>query len=197
MDDLIENNSIKDLEKIFLYLKLKTIYVLREIKKKEDFNLEFILPKTTTNVILKKGYLIKDPSIFHLYKNKEIVLVESKSLQNNTYISTHKKIKFLKDPISDKLSFDEQNARSCSQNKLTVFFNVNLFKSSVNSLKQANFIISLLKLHKVDMFFATFAKTKEELIDSKVLFSFLKNFDLEETTINRFLSKEVLKKDNL
>ncbi len=196
MDDLIENTSIKELEHIFINLNIKTVYVLRELKKKEDYSIKFILPKTSSNkIILKKAYLLKDPSLFHLYKEKEILFVESKSLKNNTFISTHKKIKFLKDPLSEKLSFDEQNARSCFQNKIKVVFDINLFRSNNNKsfLKQAIFIIPLLKKHKVDMIFSSFAKTKEDLVDFNIFSSFLKNFYLEEEIINRFLSKEILK----
>jgi hypothetical protein len=196
-DDLIENNSIEVLEYIFLKLNINLVYVLKEIKKKEDFNDGFLLPKTSSKIVFKKAYLLKDPALFHLYKEKEIVLVESKSLKNNTYISTNKKMNFLKDPISDKLCFDEQNARSCKQNNTKVFFDINLFRSKTlkhQYLKQAIFIIMLLKRHNVDMVFSSFAKTIDDLVDVKlILFNFLKNFNLEESTINRFLSKDILK----
>ena len=195
LDDLIENSSLKDLEKLFLSLKIKNVFVLREINKKEDLSFDFQVPKSS-KINFYKGYLLKDPQLFHLYNKEEIVLVNSGSLKNNSFISNHKKIFFLKDPFSKKLCFDEQNARSCYQNKKKVVFNINLLRDAdINYLKQFNFIIFLLKLHRVDMVFSSFAKTKEELIDYKILFSFLKNFNLEESIINRFLSKDILKTD--
>lgn len=195
LDDLIENSSLKDLEKLFSSLKIKNVFVLREINKKEDLSFDFQVPKSS-KINFYKAYLLKDPQLFHLYNKKEIVLVNSGSLKNNSVISNHKKIFFLKDPFSKKLCFDEQNARSCYQNKKKVVFNVNLLRDAdVNYLKQFNFIIFLLKLHRVDMVFSSFAKTKEELVDYKILSSFLKNFNLEESIINRFLSKDILKTD--
>jgi len=190
MDDLIENNSIEDLENIFSNLKIKTLYVFREIKKKEDFNQDFILPKSKLS--LKKAYLLKDPSLFHFYKGKEMIVVESGSLKNNTLISTNKKISFLKNPFSEKLSFDEQNARSCFQNKINVVFEINLLRGIKKNayLKQFIFILNLLKIHSVDMVFVSFAKNIDDLVDPLVLFSFLKNFNLQEDTIYRMMSKK-------
>ncbi len=196
MDDLIENNSLADLESIFSKLNIKTVYVLREVSKKEDFKAPFEIHKSH-QVTFKKAYLLKDLSLLHFYKGDDLLLVESGSLKNNTLISTNKNVDFLKDPLSDKLSFDEQNARSCSQNKIKVVFDINKLrgKDKNQAIKQSSFIINLLKIHSVDMFFVTFAKTKEDLVSIKpILSNLLKNFNLEEATINRFLSKDILKK---
>ncbi len=199
-EDLIKNHSFDFLEDVFLKLNISFVYVLKEIKKKEDLIDEITLPQNTSKLTFRKAYLLKDPGLFHFCKDKEMVLVESKSLKNNTYISTNKKIHFLKDPLSDKLCFDEQNARSCKQSNTKVVFDINLFRSKnhYQYLKQAVFIIMLLKRHNVDMFFCSFAKKEEDLIDVKsVLVNFLKNFNLDESTINRFLSADILKIEHL
>ncbi|MDD4049912.1 MAG: hypothetical protein PHX47_02780 [Candidatus ainarchaeum sp.] len=191
MDDLIEKYSIEDLEETFTKLNIKNIYVFREISKKEDLEKDFILPKSKI-LKLKKAYLLKEPSLAHFYKKKELFLVISQSLKNNTVISTSKNIPFLYNPLSDKLIFDEQNARSCFQHKVKVIFNYNLLRDKPlqnKYLKQNLFIVNLLKIHLVDFIFASFAKTKEDLVSRDVLFSLLKNFDLEESFILKILSK--------
>jgi hypothetical protein len=199
MDDLIENYPIDVITDIFNSFKINVVYVLREIKSKKDFNDEFIVPSSPSkNVIYKRAFLLKDPTIYHLYKGNDLILVESKSLKNNTYISTNKKINFLKDPISDKLSFDEQNARSCLHNKIKVVFNFNLLRCNHfrnQSIKQTLFITNILKEHKVDMIFASFAKTTTDLVPRDILFCMLKNYIFEESLINRVLDKDILKNE--
>lgn len=195
LEDLIENTSLEELEYIFKNLNVKNVFIAREIKNKEDFKNPFLLPKSKI-ISFKKVYLLKEPSLLHNYKEQEIVFVESLSLKNNSLISNNKKIGFLKDPISEKLSFDEQNARSCFENKIKVVFNINRFRNQEknSSIKQATTIINLLKIHSVDMVFASFAKNKEDLVSiDLVLFNFLKNLNLEESTIKRFLSVNIFK----
>jgi len=194
MSDLIENNSIEELEFIFTKLKLKNIFVFKEIKKKEDLDKEFNLP-VSKQINLKKAYLLNDPSLVHFYKKKELCIVKSESLKNNTLISTSKNNSFLYNPLSEKLCFDEQNARSCFKNNIKVVFNCDLLRNPIlqnKHLKQTLFIITLLKIHQVDFIFASFAKEKESLVSNVVLFNLLKSFNLEESFILKILSKGVV-----
>lgn len=194
MEDLIENTTIKEIEDIFTKLKIKNIFVFREIKKKEDLDKEFNLP-VLKQINLKKAYLLKDPSLVHFYKKKELCLVKSESLKNNTIISTSKNISFLYNPLCEKLCFDEQNARSCYKNNVKVVFNFDILRNNIlqnKYLKQTLFIINLLMIHKVDFIFVSFAKEKESLASHVVLFNLLKSFNLEESFILKILSKGVI-----
>jgi hypothetical protein len=193
-DNVLENNSQKELEEVFKKLDIKTVYVLKEINSKEDLKEDFLIFKSN-KINFKKAYFLKNPSLYQYYKEKELVFVESGSLKNNFYISNNKKIKFLTNPLSEKLSFDEQNANSCYENKIKVVFNMNLLRDTSfknNYLKQFNIIVNFLKIHKVDMVFATFSKNLDDLISNNVLKSLLLNFNLDENILNRFLSEDIL-----
>lgn len=193
-DSLLEKYSQKELEDVFEKLKIKNVYVLKEITSKEDLKEEFIIYKSS-KINFKKAYFLKTPSLLQFYKEKEPLFVESKSLENNFYISNNKKIKFLADPLSEKLCFDEQNANSCFENKIKVVFNINLLRGVSfrnNYLKQFNMIINFLKIHKVDMVFATFSRDLDDLISNDVLKGLLLNFNLDENILDRFLSQDVL-----
>lgn len=193
LEDLFKNHSFEELEAIFISLNIKVVYVLKPVSKKEDFSKDFI-SFPSSKISFKNGFLLKDVSLFHFYRGNLFVFCEAGSLKNNFLISNHKHMKFLKDPLSSKLSFDAQNASLCSRNKVKVVFDVNKFrdKHKISNLKQASFIISVLKKNYVDMIFASFACNTEDLVSpGLVLFNFLKTFSLEDSIVQRFLDEKI------
>ena len=197
-EKLFEQNSLEDLESIFKSINLKTIYITRLINNKKDFQKSFEIPKSKDkSIIFKKAYLF---STVELYKNlksktKEVSLILGQTTKSNSSAVNLKNI-ILFDVISDKLAFDEANARLASKNNVKILFNFNLWrnKNQSKAIKQSLFIIPLLKNHLVDMLFCSMAEKTDDLLDFIILKGFLQNFDLNENLINRFLTEDITKK---
>lgn len=197
-EKLFEQNSLEDLESIFKSINLKTIYITRLINNKKDFQKSFEIPKSKDkSIIFKKAYLF---STVELYKNlksktKEVSLILGQTIKSNSSAVNLKNI-ILFDVISDKLAFDEANARLASKNNVKILFNFNLWrnKNQSKAIKQSLFIIPLLKNHLVDMLFCSMAEKTDDLLDFIILKGFLQNFDLNENLINRFLTEDITKK---
>ncbi len=194
-EDLFVNNKVSELNKLFTELDINTVFIVRTIKCREDLIKNFNLPKLKSKVVYKKAYLFKEISLINNFKENELVLLEGGDAKRNTEVVNNKKTRILFNPIYDKLSFDEQNARVSKQNNIKITFNINQFRdrSKLKVIKQTIFIINILKQHKVDMLFCSMAKEVNQLIDPLVLESFLLGFDLHDTTIKRFLNKDILK----
>jgi hypothetical protein len=195
-EKLFDKSDLNVLMKMFLSLKLKTIYVTRIIKNKSDFQNDFNLP-IMKSIIFKKAYLFETTELYKKYNLKKDVLclIQGKSVKQNASV-VNLKNQILFDMFSEKLSFDEENAKQAGINKVKILFNVNDWRNKFQSriIKQSLFIIPLLKNNLVDMIFCSMAQNIDELVDFSILRCFLKNFDLNEELITRFLNESILKK---
>lgn len=191
--DVVSSELFKhtNAQEILTELNIETIYVVKEIKTKED--VDFVFPKSKN---LKPAFLFTDLSLYNTLKNKllkdSLILGRGGSLSANTNILTTKSSIHLFDPISFETSFDEGLSRLSKQNQKIIFFNINdIYQNTHKAIKQMQFIIPILKKHKIEMRFITFAKNPEELIDPIILQEFLKNFNLEKPLIKRILQEKI------
>ena len=192
MIDIISEEllNIKDIENILFDLNITTAYVCKIIRRKEDLR-EFNLPKTK-KIILKKAYLLDDCSIVSSIKEKDcLILLDGGDLKKNTLAISNKSQASLFNPIGTELCFDQGLAEIAKQNNKTVYFNINEIRTNqYRAIKQMNFIINLLKQKNIDIKFVTMAKRTNELIDERILESFLINFNLEKEISIKILNKE-------
>jgi len=193
-EEILEKEDLDNLESTFLNLGFKKIYFVREIKNKLDLEQDFIVPSTKSKYITyEKAYLFYDISLLPKFRNQEksIILGYGGNLKNNTDIlSKERGISILLNPLSDKLAFDTASSNLCKENKIKVGFDLNYIRNKpLNSIKQLNFIISLLIKERIDLVIGSFARRKEELIDPQIALSFLLNFGIEEQTLERFLGE--------
>ena len=197
-EKLFEQNTLEDLEKIFISINLKTIYITRLIKDKKDFKKPFEIPKSKNKFLtFRKAYLFSNTELYKNLKSKakETSLILGQTIKNNfSVVSVKNTIIF--DIISDRLAFDEANVKLASKNKVKILFNFNNWKNrnQLKAIKQSLFIIPLLKNNLVDMLFCSMAEKTDELLDFRILKNFIKNFGLEENLVNRFLDENILKK---
>lgn len=181
--------AYKNIEEILLSLGISTVYVCKSITKKEEQ--DFSLP-VTKKIILKKAVLLNNLELVKTIKDNTLILVKGGTLKQNFSILNNKQNILLFDPIGEDLCFDESSAVVSKQNNKIIYFNLNNIRTNqYKTLKQMQFIIPLLKSKKIEMRFVTLAKHPKELIDSKILECFLKNFSLDKETINNFLNKEI------
>jgi len=172
-------------------LNFEIVYVVKEIKTKEDA--DFVFPKSKK---YRPAFLFFDLSLYSVLKNKlpkgALILGQGKSLSSNTTILTNKSSIHLLNPISLETSFDEGLARIAKQNKKIILFNItDIWSNTHKTIKQMQFIIPILQKHKIEMRFITFAKKPANLIDPIVLQEFLKNFNLEKPLIKRILQEKI------
>jgi len=195
-EEIIDKDTIENITNIFISLKITTVYFMREIKQKSDCSLEFIVPKSTDEIIFKKAYLIYDLSLLPnlLQKindsNKPLILCYGGDIkQNASLLEKNRGVDILLNPISNKLAFDTASSNLAKANNITIGFDLNLFREKPYlSIKQARFIIFLLLKDKVEMKFLSCARKIDELIDLEITKSLLFNFKLEKETINRLLT---------
>jgi hypothetical protein len=168
-----------------------TLYVIRKIKKKQEINNDFNLPKIRPN--MEKAYLLEDISLVHYIKDG-LILANGNTPGKIAKILENKNIKILLNPISqDKLIFDEQCARVAGEQKKIIAFDMNEFRRHpYKAINQAKFIIKLLKKHRVDMMFCSFAGSLDELVGNLVRSSFAEELGLEKSTVNRFMDEGIL-----
>ncbi len=194
MFDIISEELLKEknIEEILLSLGYTDIYVYKKIRKKEDTN--FDLPKLT-NINLKKAFILEDTNLIKSIKeNDAIILFEGGDIKTNTNAISTKGAIDLLNPIGSELCFDEGLAEIAKQNKKTIYFNINEIRTNqYRAIKQMTFIISLLKSKNIEMRFVTLSKKSKDLIDDEILNNFLKNFNLEKETINKFLNSREIK----
>lgn len=192
MIDIISEEllNIKDIENILFDLNITTAYVCKIIRRKEDLR-EFTLPKTK-KIIFKKAYLLDDCSIVSSIKEKDcLILLDGGDLKKNTLAISNKSQASLFNPIGTELCFDQGLAEIAKQNNKTVYFNINEIRTNqYRAIKQMNFIINLLKQKNIDIKLVTMAKRTNELIDERILESFLINFNLEKEISIKILNKE-------
>jgi len=191
MFDIISEEILKErnIEEILLTFNYTTIYIYKRIQKKEDLN--FDLPKLK-NIVLKKAFVLEDLNLVKSIKEKDaIVLVNGGDIKSNTSAISNKSEVTLLNPIGTELCFDEGLAEIAKQNKKIIYFNINEIRTNqYRAIKQMNFIIPLLRSKNIEMRFVTLSRKSKDLIDEKILENFLKNFNLEKETINRFLNAE-------
>jgi len=191
MFDIVSEEILKEknIEDIFVDLKLSVVHICKKIKKKEDLNFE--LPRfKKTNV--KVAYLLYDASLIGAIKDKDaIILLSGGDIKSNTSAINNKSGCSLYNPIGNELCFDEGLAEISKQNNKIIYFNINEIRTNqYKAIKQMNFIIPLLKSKKIEMRFVTMARKKCDLVDHQILESFLNNFSLEKETIKKFLNSE-------
>jgi len=165
-------------------------YVVKSIKKKEDLissNLPSIKPE------LKKLYFLEDLSFATQIKNG-LIVARGRTADEVSRILASKQIDILANPISsDKPIFDEECARVASEGKKIIAFDMNEFRRQpYKAIKQAKFIITLLKKHRVDMIFCSFADGLSKLVDLQIRKSFAKELGLEESIIERIFDEGIL-----
>jgi len=181
--------SYPNVEKILEELNIKEIYVVKTIKTKED--LDCIFPKAKN---YKGAFLFTDLNLYHVTKEKPknaLFLGQGGGLSANAAILSTKSDIHLYNPISSETSIDEGLARIAKQNKKIIFFDIREIRNNQNKcIKQIQFILKLLKKHKVEFRFVSMAKIPEELVDPQVLERFLQNFALEKTLIKRIISEK-------
>jgi len=194
-EEVLEKKNISNLESTFISLGFKKVYFVREIKKKEDLDSGFILPPTISKDIeYKKAYLFYDISLLSKFKNqdKSLILAYGGSLKNNSEIlSKERGISILLNPLSDKLSFDTASINLSKENKIKIGFDLNYIRNKpYSSIKQLDFIFSLLLKEKVDFVVGSFARKVDELIDPQIIISFLLNFNIKAETTKKILEEE-------
>ncbi|MDD3177954.1 MAG: hypothetical protein PHR26_00370 [Candidatus ainarchaeum sp.] len=187
--DLIDSSNPKELENIFLKLGFNKIFVIVPIVSKKDIilNPDF---SSFKKISLEYIYLIEDISILKDLDKKIILFNPNFSKSNKlTKFLINKNIKYLYNPLSDSLIFDEQCSNLCKINNIKVVFNYNSFRSKnfQKNIKQAQFIILLLKQKLINMYFCSFAKDLNSLCSKQVLFNFLKEFNLDQDILNNIL----------
>ena len=191
-EEFLENTDISKLDSIFLNLGITTIYVVRYISK-NYLSKDFIVP-ASKKINYKKIYLVNDINDFNKFKKDEtdIVMMYGNNLSNISRILQNERVDILLNPISDRLSFDEGSANVAKFNKKIIAFDVNLWrKKTYSSLKQAMFIIPLLKKKKVEMMFISLAKKPSDLVDPRILKALLLEFKLDDDIIERFLEFKI------
>lgn len=191
MFDIISEEILKEenIEEILLTFNYTAIYIYKRIQKKEDLN--FDLPKLK-NIVLKKAFVLEDLNLVKSIKEKDaIILVNGGDLKSNTSAISNKSEVALLNPTGTELCFDEGLAEIAKQNHKTIYFNINEIRTNqYRAIKQMNFIIPLLRSKNIEMRFVTLSRKSKDLIDKNILENFLKNFNLEKETINRFLNAE-------
>jgi len=192
-EELLENNSFKKIEDTFLSLGYKHVFVVREINTQESLTSQFLLPKSK-KLKFHKLFLFSDLKLLNKYKSLEKIIYVGGNLKENTLAINNLKVNILLNPISEKLSFDEQSANMIKQQNKIVAFKTSLYTDRfvLRNLKQTQFIIDLLKIKQADFIFSSFARNYEELVDINILKSFLINFNLEEQFIDRLLDRKIL-----
>ena len=194
-EEILEKEQLDDLTNSLTSLSIKTVYVMREIKQKSDFALEYVLPPSTKSLIFKKAYLFYDVSLLQFLKikkedsEKAIIIVLGGDVKKNSLILEKERgIDILLSPISEKLSFDTSSCNLAKENKIKIGFNLNLFREKpYSSIKQSRFIISLLIKNKIDMRFLSCSRRINDLIDPLIIESLILNFELEKEGTKRML----------
>ncbi|MFA5745918.1 MAG: hypothetical protein WCX82_01890 [archaeon] len=186
--DLFKTSGVPE---ILAQLDLETIYVLKNVKKKED--VDFPLPSRKQ---FKKALLFSDLALLNTCKSiipkNTLILGQGGSLQSNINILSNKSPIHLFDPIGQETCIDEGQCRIAHQNKKIVFFNLDQIRNNqYKAIKQMSFAIGLLKKHNVEMRFMTLAKRPEDLVDPIILQNFLKNFNLEKSFTKRILQEKI------
>ena len=192
-EELLENNDFKKIEDTFIDLGYKHIFVVREVDSLESLITSFSLPESR-RLKFHKLFLFSDLKLLNKYRSLEKVISVGGNLKENTLAINNSKVNILLNPVSEKLSFDEQNANIIKKQNKIVAFKTSLYtgKSAIRNLKQTQFIIGLLKIKQADFIFSSFARNCEELVDVNILKSFLINFNLEQQFIDSLLDIKIL-----
>lgn len=185
--DLFKTSGIQE---VLAQLDIDTVYVLKNVKTKED--VDFPLPNGKQ---FKRVLLFNDLSLHSTCKSiipkDTLILGQGGDLQSNTNILSNKSSIHLFDPIGQETCIDESQCRIAKQNKKIVFFNLDQIRNNqYKAIKQMSFIISLLKKHNVEIRFVTLARKQEDLVDPIILQNFLKNFNLEKPLTKRILQEK-------
>jgi len=192
-EDLFKNKDFENIEKIFLDLGYIDVFVIKVIENTKELNSIFTLP-ISKKLNFHKLYMFKNLKDLSKYNCLEKSIAYGGSVKQNNLVVNNNKLNIILNPISKTLSFDEQTANLCKLNNKVVAFDHNLLRDRyfVNNLKQIQFIINLLLLKKVDFIFCSFAKDINDLVDIKILKALLLNLNLEESLINRLVSKSII-----
>ncbi len=180
-------NISKNLEQLGIY----TIYVIKEVKTKED--VDYPLPSGKQ---FRKALLFTDLNLLNTCKSiiskNTVILGQGKDILAISNILSTKIPIHLFDPIVQETSIDEGLARIAKQNNKLFFFNINQIRNNQNkSIKQMQFSIPILEKHKIEFKFISYAKTADELLDPVIIQEFLKNFNLEKPLIKRTLTENI------
>lgn len=191
-EKLFENNSLLEIEDVFKSFSIDTVYVVREVTKKEDFN-KFNLP-SSKEITYKKIFLLKNINDA-VSKTKEIVIGHGGDVSNISKVLLSKQIKHLFNPFSEKLVFDEGSANIAKQNSKKIIININDYRNNLalrsKIIKQTPFVLEMCMKKKVDFVYCSYAKRIEDVVDPVIIINFLKTFNVPETLSKRILTEEI------
>ncbi|MFH0905862.1 MAG: hypothetical protein V1824_00825, partial [archaeon] len=183
-----------DLSNLELLAKLdiRNIYYFSDNALKDNLTKEVLEKAKSLDIELIKLNLVNDSSVSK--KLNELTFAFAGDLATNYKLLNSKSIDILINPTTIKASFDSSLASIANENNKLICFDINSLRSrNLRVIKQTNFIIKLLQARKCDFVFCSLARTKEDLIDPKVLFYFLKSLgNLEDEFILKILDNEII-----
>ncbi len=186
-EELFKNNNFLEIEDAFLSCSITIVYVVREVNNKEDVK-DFELPKSE-KINYKKAYLLKD---LNVNVAQDVVFGYGGDVNNISKVLESKKIKYLFNPFSENLAFDEASANLAKQNNKRIIINLDDYRKqkskAIKTIKQSFFVYEVCMDKRVDFLFCSYARKIEEVVDPLITINFLKEFKVPET-----LSKRVLK----
>ncbi len=191
-EELFKNKEQAKIEEIFKNLDINVVYVVREINKIDDYKKEFILP-ASKDITYLKAYLLKDINLN--LKTKDVVFGYGGDVTSISKVISSKSIKYLYNPFSTKLAFDEGNANVAKQLSKKIMININNYRQDAHTkariVKQSFYVYNMCVKKKVDFFVCSYAKKVDEIVDPEIKISFLKMFDVPETLSKRLLKERL------